>query len=713
MDSQVWNDAVFEYEDILQDDPVAEERIESILNRFALSDQQPKNSFTPDADDAQAAFIHSNATTIRLLAPAGSGKTQSIANRVAKRAAEGTRPERILLLTFDNAARNILAARIDALLASIGLNSKPAVLTLNSFGNSLLRDELRDVVPQLSLGSELPRHQNQIVRASLKQLRRNPELGLLFPKNLAAGVYVQIFSVLKNEILTPDSLATQEGITRYVDLVRNTLAFRPWLDPVAGLPDARPKTKQILNALAALFKNYWAQMRRDNRMDFDDQKLIPYLHLIGDPQLSSMIQSRYETVIVDEFQDINRLDFELIQLVSRKASLVVVGDDDQAIYGFRGCSPRFIIDFDSLSGRDAPRTFILQTNYRSPSNVVEISQKLIAHNSYRVAKKSETPPLAPVADLELWHSVNSASEAQIIAKSVRRIVDAGQGRVQFGDIAVLFRMNSQSLPLQLALIMNEVPYYCRKEDNMLLSDAMERILRLIGLHLQLQKGIGYTNAEDGQALYESFFKYHWQANRQRFVQLAAKEGSFVRAAVNLEAKDPKWRGFAAGIGGLALERSPIGAVEYVGETFRNLRGLIGDLEQAIDGSVPLGELLDVARRFKGTTHEFFETLRRLAQKAEQGLFATGEEDGVNLLTYFRAKGRQWHTVFLPGVNQRVIPERRSPIEDERRLFYVAVTRPTANLVLSYVRQAVREKVVPSQFLSEMGLGEGRERRATQ
>ena len=144
----------------------------------------------------------------------------------------------------------------------------------------------------------------------------------------------------------------------------------------------------------------------------------------------------------------------------------------------------------------------------------------------------------------------------------------------------------------------------------------------------------------------------------------------------------------------------------------DVRGLIGDLEQAIDGHVPLGELLDVARRFKGSTGEFYETLRGLAQKAEQGLFAAGEEDGVNLLTYFRAKGRQWHTVFLPGVNQRVIPDRRAPIEDERRLFYVAVTRPTANLAVSYVRQAVRERVTPSQFLSEMGMGEGRERRAS-
>jgi superfamily I DNA/RNA helicase len=240
---------------------------------------------------------------------------------------------------------------------------------------------------------------------------------------------------------------------------------------------------------------------------------------------------------------------------------------------------------------------------------------------------------------------------------------------------------------------------------------MARILRLVSVNLALSDGRLYTDSEDAEALYESFFKWHSPWNRGEFARRSHAEKSFQRAATKLESEDKRWRGLAAAIAGLSVPMSPIGTIEYIGETFKNLRGLIGDLEQAVDGHVPLGELLDVARRFKGSTAEFHEALRGLARKAEQGLFASGEEDGVNLLTYFRAKGRQWHTVFLPGVNQRVIPDHRANVEDERRLFYVAVTRPTANLIVSYVRQAVREKVAPSQFLVEMGLGEGRERRA--
>lgn len=712
MDQPESDSPAFEYEDILGEDVFAETQIEDLLRGFTPSEDPPKTRFSPDADAAQLAFIESSARTIRLLAPAGSGKTQSIANRVARLASKGMKPGRILLLTFDNAARNTLAARIDLLLGSLGVASKPAVLTLNSFGNGLLRDELRDVAPVLSLGHDLERHQHHIIRTGLKDLRKDKQLASLFPRNLASSIYTQLVSLLKSEVITPDGLASVEKRARFLTLVKDTAVFRPWLQPLVTDAERKRKSALVLNALLSLYKSYWKRMRHDGRMDFDDQKLVPYLVLQKEAELAEAIQSKFLTVIVDEFQDINRLDFEFIRLLSEKADLVVVGDDDQAIYGFRGCSPRFIIDFDGLSGRDAASTFILETNYRSPSNVVQLAQRLIAHNKFRVDKPSTSPKSAPTADIELWHSVNSASEAQIIAKSIKRIVGAGEKVMAYGDIAVLFRMNSQSLPLQLSLIMNEIPYYCRKEDNVLLSDTMARILRLVGLHLSLRAGVGFTTVDDAEALYDSFFKNHWNQYRAHFVQLSANHRSFVRAAMELETMDKKWRGFSAGIGGLGLEMSTVKVVEYIGETFGNLRGLIGDLEDAVEGHVPLGELLDVARRFKGTTAEFYETLRSLAQKAEQGLFATGEEDGVNLLTYFRAKGRQWHTVFLPGVNQRVIPERRSPIEDERRLFYVAVTRPTANLIVSYVRQAVHEKVAPSQFLLEMGLGEGRERRAT-
>jgi DNA helicase II / ATP-dependent DNA helicase PcrA len=121
--------------------------------------------------------------------------------------------------------------------------------------------------------------------------------------------------------------------------------------------------------------------------------------------------------------------------------------------------------------------------------------------------------------------------------------------------------------------------------------------------------------------------------------------------------------------------------------------------------------VDIASRFKGDTEHFHEMISGQLTRVQGGLYHAEEGDAVNLLTYFRAKGRQWHTVMIPGANQKIIPHGRSKVDDERRLFYVAVTRATHSLTLSYVRQAVRSAVEPSQFLEEMGVDGAEEKRA--
>jgi DNA helicase-2/ATP-dependent DNA helicase PcrA len=159
------------------------------------------------------------------------------------------------------------------------------------------------------------------------------------------------------------------------------------------------------------------------------------------------------------------------------------------------------------------------------------------------------------------------------------------------------------------------------------------------------------------------------------------------------------------------DATPLELVQRITADFKHLGGIIGSLEDAINGNLPLGEFVDIASRFKGDVRQFHEMLTCLLGKVEGGLYHAEEGDAVNVLTYFRAKGRQWNTVIIPGANQKVIPLGNANVEDERRLFYVAVTRATSNLIVSFVRHAVRSKVEPSQFIAEMGLKDAEEKRA--
>jgi DNA helicase-2/ATP-dependent DNA helicase PcrA len=488
----------------------------------------------------------------------------------------------------------------------------------------------------------------------------------------------------------------------------------PWLEALRGGLFEKAERRLVVNGLANLYRQYCQLMRNHNRIDFDDQKLLPYLAFAADERLVRAANSQFGYVIVDEFQDINRLDFELIRLIARAKQLIVVGDDDQAIYAFRGCSPDYIVRFPEHIGREV-ETQVLRVNYRSPRNVIEMSNRLICGNTCRI-KKDPVAHNDRDADVKVWHCLNSASEALVFARTIKRLyADLAAEGFRYSDIAILFRMNSQSLPLQMALILEEIPYHCRKEDNVIVSDTMEKLLGLIGLHLKLQDAPSHHCLADTRLLCNCYFRHPRDQDVQQLHRFAEQAGRYdlaARAAARASGSHGKFtQNFVRAIDVLFMKATPVRLVQAIASNFKSLGGLIGTLEDAVNNTLPLGELVDIASRFKGDARQFHEMVSGLLARVQGGLFHQTEGDAVNLLTYFRAKGRQWHTVMIPGVNQKVIPHARARVEDERRLFYVAVTRATHNLMLSYVRQAVRSPVEPSQFLAEMGVGKAEEKRA--
>jgi DNA helicase-2/ATP-dependent DNA helicase PcrA len=222
------------------------------------------------------------------------------------------------------------------------------------------------------------------------------------------------------------------------------------------LNNDRQMCKKVIEALIWLFKAYEMALRRDNVLDFDDQKLRAYLSLKENPQLLVSVQSQFSEIIVDEFQDINTLDFAFIKTLSVRSDLMVTGDDDQAIYGFRGCSPDYIIDLESHLGRKVI-SYELQTNYRCPCNIVEHADRLIRNNRRRIIKN----PIAHnsgTSDIKVIKSLTAGLEAKTVVSFIRRVL-RGNKNLTLTDFVVLYRTNAQSLPLQIEFILNDIP--CR------------------------------------------------------------------------------------------------------------------------------------------------------------------------------------------------------------------------------------------------------------
>jgi len=161
--------------------------------------------------------------------------------------------------------------------------------------------------------------------------------------------------------------------------------------------------------------------------------------------------------------------------------------------------------------------------------------------------------------------------------------------------------------------------------------------------------------------------------------------------------------FPEAIDGLLKSRSLLACLEVLSSRFKGLEGMIGSLEDVVEEKVPLGEIFEIASGFKGNISDFVQTLDRAFAIAESTSAGKDEEVGVKLLTYFKSKGLQWDTVILTTCNEGLIPHKKAKVEDERRLFYVALTRAQKNLFISYVKSACRSKVIPSRFLYEAGI----------
>jgi len=627
-----------------------------------------------------------------VLAGAGSGKTRVLTHRIAWLIDEmGVDPEKILALTFTNKAAGQMRDRVRAL-----LRKEPAGMWIGTFhavGARILRRDATKLgwTPgfQVYDADDTENLTKRIIRDDLRlDLKRWP------PRAVHSAI-----SSAKNELVTPDEYARG--------------AFDPFQQKVAEV-----------------YPLYQKALRDANAFDFDDLLVKPVELLRTNPRALERYRARFGFMLVDEYQDTNRAQYTFLKLLAEEhQNLFVVGDDDQSIYGWRGADIRNILDFE----KDFPgaRVIRLEQNYRSTKRILDAANRVIAENTKRKGKTLRTDNAAGEL-LTLVEAADELDEAQWVAEEIvaRRTDDPNLALKHF---VILYRTNSQSRAVEEGLRRERLPYrviggtrfYERRE----IKDAMayvrlvanpaadEAFLRVVNVP---KRGIGDTSVA-------------------RLAEWASAKGMPLLAAAQRAGEIDTIRG-AAGkalpeLAGLIARHAAVVDRVPLAETLRALvvdSGLIQSLqeegpegkdridnvEELIAGAAELeARLLDEDPELIAEMEEAGETAPRAIDLflAHVTLVADIDQhdpnaDAVSLMTLHNAKGLEFPVVFITGLEDGLFPliramDERDQLEEERRLFYVGITRAERKLYLAYARRRRRGgewmDSVPSSFLESV------------
>jgi DNA helicase-2/ATP-dependent DNA helicase PcrA len=595
-----------------------------------------------------------------VIAGAGSGKTRTLIYRVAYLLEQGIPPERILLLTFTNKAAKEMMRRVADL-----LGQELASLwggTFHSIGNRILRQHANQLGYERDftiLDREDARH---LISTCLAESGVDVK-ATRFPK---ADVLGDIFSLAVN---------THKGIK---EILREQYDYFEHLAP----------------QVADIQQRYAARKRTTNAMDFDDL-LVLWLKLMQEhEEVREQYQRRFQFILVDEYQDTNRLQSDLIDLLAaRHKNVMVVGDDAQSIYAWRGANYLNILKFPERYPE--AKVYKIETNYRSTPEILNVANAAISANVQQFAK--ELAPARKQGSKPVLVVCNDASEqAAFVAQRVLELCEEGGNA---NRMAVLYRSHFHALELQLELTKRNIPFsitsgirffeqahikdvtaYLKLVANPRDELSFKRLAQLLpGIGAKgadkLWKGFG--SAESGVRSAESqavLLAPRLQACVGKVPKKAAVAwAQFVATVAQLEAKEV--RDNASEMIGLVIEA---GYEDYLEESYANYRSRLEDLQQ----------LAVFARQFP-TVGDFLTQLALLTNvEAEAEQPARKDDERLRLSTIHQAKGLEFDTVFVIMLCDGLFPSERSletPAgeEEERRLLYVAITRARNELYLSY------------------------------
>lgn len=587
-----------------------------------------------------------------VLAGAGSGKTRTLIYRVAYLIEKGIRPEEILLVTFTNKAAHEMRSRVEALLQT---KSKGLWCgTFHHIGNRVLRMYADRIGLAPTFGILDAEDSRDLVKACVKSL--DIKIGdSRFPK---PGVVHAIMSFSVNAKKSVRDVVFQ----RY------------------------PYFSQFADDFEKIKRLYDEKKRKTSNLDFDDL-LSRWTELLQtSTETRERLTRQFRYVLVDEYQDTNRIQQELVTLLSsHHKNLLVVGDDAQSIYSFRAADIKNILDFPEQ--HENAQIFKLETNYRSTTSILSLANHSIKHNVHQFPKELKsvhgagtTPQFVKVRD--------GRQEAAFVAQ---RIIEQNQSGIEYDEIAVLFRARYQAAELELELAKRGIPYVIRGGIRFFEQAHVKDVLSFLKLlqnpadeiswvrALTLQSGIGAGYAEKIFALVgEAKDDLKKVAGTEFGQSLPAR----VRDGLN------GFKKILKGITNDDLYDHPDALIERVLDGGYNKHVLM-NFENAQERLEDLRELVNFAHTYKKLKDFLADVTLRESFKGETIVDGGGDEKTMPelvLSTIHQAKGLEWKAIFVIGLSEGLFPhaksmEKEDELEEERRLFYVAVTRAKEELTL--------------------------------
>ena len=597
------------------------------------------------------AIAHKDGPCMVLAGP-GSGKTTVITNRIVYLIQKHkVKPEEILVITFSKVASKEMRDRFQAL-----WKGGTAPVTFGTF-HGIYYGILKWAYKLNSENIFSDEQKYQLLQRVVEKMN----LDIDDEKDFLQGIAGEISNVKNNRILLSEykSMNCEEEV------------------------------------FCRIYQIYEEERKRYRKIDFDDMLVLTYELFQKRPDILKMWQAKYKYILIDEFQDINKVQYDVIRMLAApENNLFIVGDDDQSIYQFRGARPEIMLNFpnDYLDTKQ----IILDVNYRSTKAIVNGAGRVIMHNGKRFLKQIVTTNEQGV-NVHVQEVRHPIEESKYVIGEIQKALKSG---VKPTEIAILFRTNNEARAMVETLMEYNLPFHMKEHFPNLYE------------HFIAQNFIGYMRMALGDRSRKLFLEIMNRPNRY-IGRDSVEKGEVSFQDLKKFYADKEW--MQDRIDQLDVDLriikkcAPYAAIQYI----RKHIGYDDFLkEYAIKRRIKLEDLKDVVREIEErakeykTIEEWFkhieeygETLRRQEELREQS------PNSVTLMTMHGAKGLEFDTVFVIGANEDICPykkaETNEEIEEERRLFYVAMTRAKKRLVISYSKERNGKKMEQSRFVGEL------------